>query len=113
MNLQQLMSACPNLVVIPVGDKPTAAATAMKALRDAIAAFDAGSAERAQQWDAIENNADLEAAEAADLKALETVREAFWQLTKDRNSRAHCSIVGIEFMRRIAQLDPAKFEVSP
>lgn len=79
--------------------------TDLQALRDAIAAFDAGKAERDRLWAIAESNDDIEAACAARQKALDAVREEFWELTKDRNSRKNCMIVDLEFMRRIAARD--------
>lgn len=46
----------------------------------------------------------VQAAEQADIDALNKVREAFYEATKDRNSKSSCMRIDIEFARKIAQL---------
>lgn len=70
----------------------------------ALAEYDRTAPERNAAWDAVKNNADVAAAEKADEGALEAVQEAFYQVTKDRNSREGCLRVDIAFARNIAKL---------
>lgn len=71
-------------------------------LKDALAEYDRTAAERQRLWDSIACNADVTAAEAADRDALAKVQDAFYEVTRDRNSRDNCRRVDIDFMRRIA-----------
>ncbi|MFC5511026.1 hypothetical protein ACFPOU_07795 [Massilia jejuensis] len=68
----------------------------------ALLAFDAGAAKRAQAWDTVETNADVDAAELADAHALRAVQEAFHRDTAEINSLANCYRVDLGFMRRMA-----------
>ena len=70
----------------------------------AIAEFDAGKPARDAAWARIDSPADLAACEAEETLALQKVQAAFWEVTKDRNSKDGCSQVSIEFCRKIASL---------
>lgn len=70
----------------------------------ALAEYDRTAPERKVAWDAAESNADVAIAEKADKDAAEKVQEAFYQVTKDRNSRKNCKCVDITFARKIAKL---------
>lgn len=74
--------------------------------RKALIEFDAGAAERQRLWDSIESNQDVEAAVAADNAAKNKVREAFYEDTKDINSKENCMCVEVDFMRRLASARP-------
>jgi hypothetical protein len=71
-------------------------------LIEALAVFDQTAAQRAHQFDSVESDADVEAAQKADKDALSLVQDAFYLVTKDRNSRQSCNEASIEFIRRIA-----------
>lgn len=68
----------------------------------AIAEYDRGAAGRAALWQQVETAADVAAAEDAEESALRPVRDAFYEATRDRNSRASCERLDIWFMRKIA-----------
>ena len=70
----------------------------------ALTEYDRTAPERAAAWDAIESQADIEAAQATDKVALLPVQDAFYELTKDRNSLADCRCCDIKFMRSVAKL---------
>lgn len=73
--------------------------------KKALIEYDANEAARDALWLAVKTNADVEAAEKADLDALLKVRAAFYQDTKDINSeRTVMRSVGIKFMRHCAEL---------
>lgn len=74
-------------------------------LKQALAEFDAGDAARFAAWSAAETAADCETCAAIDAAALTKVREAFWAITQDRNSRDGAMLADLRFMRRIASLD--------
>lgn len=76
-----------------------------KPLVAALEEFDRTAPERAALWDKIETNEDVVVAEKADQDALIKVQQAFWEVTKDRNSRENCACVDISFARKIAALD--------
>lgn len=71
-------------------------------LVEALAEYDRTAPARKEMWDSVESNQDVHAAEKADIDALVKVQDAFYEVTKDRNSRASCAQVGLDFMRRIA-----------
>lgn len=72
------------------------------ALVAALAKFDETEPTRQRFWDAIDNQADVGVAEQMDRDALALVQEAFYEATKDRNNRADCAHVSLDFMRRMA-----------
>lgn len=74
-------------------------------LKDAIAVYDAGIAARADAWDNVDNDADVMACEREDKRALDEVRAAFYELTKDRNSFSAAMLADLPFMRRVAERD--------
>jgi hypothetical protein len=76
-----------------------------QALREAIAEYDASATARGNAWAFVASNEDVLACIEADNDALDKVREAFWQLTSDRNSREHAYLADMTFMRKIAELD--------
>lgn len=51
----------------------------------------------------VESSEDIFAIEAEEAAALDQVREAFYQATKDRNSRESCMRIDIDFARKIAK----------
>lgn len=73
-------------------------------LIEALNEYDRTAPERQKLWDTIESNQDVMHAEKSDQEALERVQEAFWQVTRDRNSRESCACVSIEFARKIAAI---------
>ncbi len=73
-------------------------------LIEALNEYDRTAQERQKLWDNLESNQDVMDAEKAELEALERVQEAFWQVTRDRNSRESCSRIRIEHARKIAAI---------
>lgn len=76
----------------------------VRPLKDAIAEFDRTAAARQLLWNSVSSNEEVGAAESADKAALRRVQDAFYDVTRDRNSHEHCLRVELEFMRRIANL---------
>ena len=83
-------------------EPPEALAYSAQPLKDALSEYDRTTPDRQRLWDTAESNADVAAAEATDLAALNKVQAAFYEVTQDRNSRRSCQRVGVDFMRRIA-----------
>lgn len=73
-------------------------------LVQALAIYDAGLAQREHNWRAVETNEDVFACQHADEVALNLVREAFYEVTKDRNSHSSAMCIGIHFARKVAAL---------
>lgn len=71
--------------------------------RAALAVYDAGAVERAKNWEDICNDAEVAVAQKADADALDKVRMAFWEDTKEFNSVSSCRQVPLNFMRLCAQ----------
>lgn len=80
--------------------KPLAYSTAP--LKAALAEYDQEAPARQRLWDTVASNADVDAAEAAEAAALAKVCDAFYEVTKDRNSRDSCQQLPLDFMRRLA-----------
>lgn len=74
----------------------------------ALVIYDAGRAARIASWAGVETDDDVKAAEEADRAALALVQAAFHSDTSDINSKAHCALVDIDFMRRMAAEEVAK-----
>lgn len=70
----------------------------------ALVEYDRTAPEREAIWNDVENDTDVSVAEKADSDALEKVQEAFYQVTKDRNSRDSCRCVDIAYARKTAGL---------
>lgn len=68
--------------------------------RKALLEFDAGQAERDRVFKIVENMETAQVAFDAEDSAIEKLRLAFYEDTKDRNSRADCMEVGVDFVRR-------------
>lgn len=66
----------------------------------ALATYDADTPRREALWQDAKTDADVDAAERADAEALQRVRDAYWEDTKDINSRDHRA--DINFMREMA-----------
>lgn len=81
-------------------------------LKAALVEYNRTAPERQQLWDTVESNGAVEAAERADKAALTRVQDAFYEVTKDRNSREHCRCVDIGFMRKIAYGDGAALRLA-
>lgn len=75
-------------------------------LIEAVAEFDRTAPERQAMLDSAETEADVAAWDAALAKALEPVQEAFYQLTKEYNSREKCCLVNIDDARAFAEGRP-------
>ena len=73
-------------------------------LKQALAVFDKGKPARDRAWEDCGTDADVDACKAADNAALTRVREAFFEVTSDRNSKASAMSADLHFMRRIAEL---------
>ena len=73
--------------------------------RAALAKYEMGAALRQAFWEVaeFESSADVHRLEAADKAALDEVRAAFYQDTKDVNSVGDCMLVDIGFMRKCAE----------
>ena len=69
--------------------------------RAALITYDAGSAQRQKLWTAADTNDDVNEAVAADRAALELVQAAFYEDTKAINTRRHCELADIQFMRHL------------
>lgn len=77
-------------------------------LVDALSEYDRTRPEREKLWDDVESNEDVAIAEKADKDALVKVQEAFYQVTKNRNSREHCARVDIDFARQVAAIEHSR-----
>lgn len=73
-------------------------------VRNALAEFDTGEPACAAAWLVVQTNEDCIACEAADCAALAKAREAFFDITHDRNSKHNAMMADLFFMRRIAAL---------
>lgn len=73
-------------------------------LKQALKVFDEGKPARERAWDTCDTDADVETCKAAEEAALTKVREAFFEVTSDRNSRASAMCADLDFMRRIAEM---------
>ncbi len=73
-------------------------------LQEAIVEFDAGEPARREALRHCETIEQVDACVAQDEAALNKVREAFFVVTQDRNSRVNAMMAEIHFMRRIAAL---------
>ncbi len=69
--------------------------------RAALEVYDAGIPIRDAAWNKVESDADVFAAGKADQDALALVQSAFYEDTKDINSRANCSHIHITDARRM------------
>lgn len=69
---------------------------------EALAIYDLGLEERQRLWDTAQSEADVDAADAAEKSALTMVQYAFYEDTKHVNSREHCKLADIGFMRLCA-----------
>ena len=69
--------------------------------RRALAIYDATWKDRQKLWDAVETDADVAKADAADKEALDNVRRAFYEDTKDRNSLGNCMIATLSYLREL------------
>lgn len=70
----------------------------------ALIEYDAGAAIRAQKWNAVESDQDVDDCELADHEALCKVREAFFLDTASYNRRDNVMQLPIDFMRKCAFL---------
>jgi protein-disulfide isomerase-like protein with CxxC motif len=77
--------------------------TDFKRTREALAVYDTSAAERQARWDRVNTTDHVEEAEHQDRLALEAVQEAFYQDTRNVNSREHCALADIAFMRRCVE----------
>ena len=80
---------------------PRGFAYSAEPLKAALAEYDRTAPEREKLWESIKNNDDVHRAEQADQQALLMVQEAFYQLTKDRNSLKNCRLVSIKYIREV------------
>lgn len=69
----------------------------------ALIVFESTVAERARAWETAETNADIDAAERADIDALRPVQEAFHGDTRDINSLESCMRMDLASLRRLAK----------
>lgn len=70
--------------------------------RDALIIYDASEDDREKAWEHTQSDRDVFAAEAADLAALNKVREAYFLDTKLFNYHDTCMLVPLHFMREMA-----------
>lgn len=78
--------------------------TQFAATRAALKVFDAAVKARIDAWGTVETTEDIDRLVDADKAALAGVQEAFYADTLGINSRGHCALVDIDFMRRCAAL---------
>lgn len=71
----------------------------------ALIEYDASALPRNEAWNDASCNESVDAAEKADKDALVAVQAAFHLDTQDINSREHCALVDLDFMRRMAKDD--------
>lgn len=71
-------------------------------LINALLEFDRTAPERKALWDKIASSEDFVIAQKADADALIKVQDAFYEVTKQRNSLADCRLATVEFMRHLA-----------
>jgi hypothetical protein len=77
----------------------------MARTRRALEVYDRGQAKRKAAWDRIGSNKGVRIAEAMDALALFKVQMAFAVDTYDRNSLSNCKLVGIDDLRRMAEIN--------
>lgn len=77
-------------------------AYSIQPLIEALAEYDRTAKERNALWENASCNLDVFAAEDADREALTKVQDAFYEVTKDRNSRGDCRRIDIQAMRKLA-----------
>lgn len=77
----------------------------MKNTRMAFVEFDTTKPEREAAWKNVATDADVLACETADKAALDKVRVAFYEDTKDINNLAHCMIVSLLDLRVMAKIN--------
>lgn len=65
----------------------------------ALKEWERGAPAREVAWNTTENNEELMAVMQADLRALASLHDAFYEDTKDRNSRERCGLLGVETIR--------------
>jgi hypothetical protein len=73
-------------------------------LVEALNEYDRTAQERQRQWDTVRTEKEVSQAELADGIALQKVQDAFYEVTKDRNSRDNCRRCGLPFMRKVARM---------
>ena len=71
----------------------------LTATRAAMDRYDAGEAERDAMIRAAKSHEDVHAWRKAEAEALESVQQAFFEDTSDRNSRDHCRFADIKWIR--------------
>lgn len=76
-------------------------------LKTALAEYDRTAVERQHKWDTVESSDDVDAADQADKDALVKVQDAFFEVTRDRNSRDNCGLADIASIREYANLKQA------
>lgn len=69
----------------------------------ALIVFDSTAAPRARAWETAETQADVDAAETADINALLPVLKAFHRDTRDINSVESCMRMDLASLRRLAR----------
>ena len=76
-------------------------------LRDALAEYDRTAPARRALWGEAGSNEGVSVAERAELRALNAVCEAYYQVTRDRHTREECWHTPLMFIRKIAARFPA------
>jgi hypothetical protein len=71
----------------------------------ALVEFDKGARAREDAFLGSENAAEFYAAEAEERREMQKVRDAFFEDTKEFNSRSVCDIVGLDFCREMVARD--------
>lgn len=74
-------------------------------LKDALAEYDASQHDRDLAWASAMTGRAIERCIDSDVAAMRKVREAFYELTSDRNSLASAMLADLGFIRRIAAMD--------
>ena len=69
----------------------------------ALIQYDAGAAARQLGWDTVQSKEDVDACEAREKLALCAVQDACHLDTQDINSKDHCRLVDLAFLRRMAE----------
>lgn len=67
----------------------------------ALAWYDSTQPARDAKGESVETDRDVELWMAEERLALNTVRNAFFEDTKDRNSRSGCDVVSLSFIREL------------
>lgn len=86
--------------------KEVIVANAFENTKAALKVYDEGKAEREARWHVSLSNAQVDAAEKADMDAIERVQLAFHRDTMPANSVDNCKLLGINDIRHMAGLDP-------